>query len=226
MIHLLDLKKIQLKNDEEAFEILCKIVQANELKFKANQISYPISNTTINVPMICFTDTPIEQSFEHCLKYNYFGVSFNKTELIKYGANPVLYLVQNRIYHQEFIEHLRFDKNKDINLISFFCSILQPYNSKNIEEQNSAEFYEREWRITRVLPIPSQKLAIKYQGPINENKFNGRIRREQTDKNYNYYLPFKSNMIENIIVPIQYEEMGLKLIADNKLKCDLFVIKR
>lgn len=217
------------KNDEAAFEILTKIVETLELKFNSNTISFPSAHTAISNMMICFTDTPIKQSAEHCSRYNSFGLSFNKNEFIEYGANPVLYLTDNRSNHQEFLTKIRYDKNREHNLISWIGSVLQPYDSKILASKNSAEFNEREWRIVRVLPFHWLNRAIAAQGSFDEYRFKGAIRREQKGNDINkedFFLKFDAKTIENIIVPKHYENKGKELIDKVGLKCDLFVINK
>ena len=98
------------KNDEKAFEILSIIINKGELKFSRNPISFPTPDYSITVQAICFTDTPIKQSINQCERYNYFGISFNKTEMMEYGANPVLYLINNREKNQKFIKFLKLEE--------------------------------------------------------------------------------------------------------------------
>lgn len=217
------------KNDADAFDILCKIVDTKELRFSSNTISFPKATTTITNMMICFTDTPINQSLEHCSRYNSFGVSFNKNEFIEYGANPVLYLTDNRSNHQEFLTHIRYNKNKAQNLISWFGSILQPYDSKILASKNSAEFNEREWRIIRLLPYHWIKNSEISQGAYDEYNFENKIRRNQIGADINneeFFLSFNPSVIENIIVPKHYQDKGQALIDRNGLKCDLYVINQ
>jgi len=89
--------------------------------------------------MICFTDTPIRQSKDTCIRYGYFGMSFNKAKMIEHGANPVLYLTDNRSVHMEFELMNRYSKNEDQLIHSglpVLCSLLTRKNLRKIITQN------------------------------------------------------------------------------------------
>jgi len=214
------------KNDQDAFDILTKIIDTKELKFSRNEISFPNAHTTITQLMVCFTDTPIRQSVDHCKTYGYFGVSFNKHQLTDYGASPVFYIVDNRRQHQNFLQNIRFDNNEQSSLISWISGMTQPFNTSPTNPNHYAEFYEREWRISRVLPFFWISIAEQSQGPHNEYPFKGNIQRRQIGTNKNneeFFLPFEPAIIENIIVPTDYEEQTIELIKKNKLDIELLI---
>lgn len=211
------------KSRIEAFDNLSKIVNSCELKFSGNRISFPSTDLTINMQMICFTDTPIKQSADHCSRYNYFGISFNKEAMIEYGANPVLYMVDNRQPHQDAINEIRPPGNEHLGLVKWIDSMLQPYDTKQFSESNWAEFYEREWRINRILPFDWITTAEHLNGSFNEFAFEGKIRKvKDADE---FYLPINKAIIENIIAPLSYKARARKLIKDNNLDSELILIE-
>lgn len=217
------------KNDEESFVILKTILECSELKFSSCPINFPASNFTVKQEMICFTDTPIRQSKDTCARYGFFGISFNKEQLIEYGANPVLYLTDNRSIHMEFEIQKRYTKNADQLIHSWITSIMQPFDTKKYAKDNHAEFYEREWRIVRKLPAQRNDVASMFQGEFNEYPFSGEIRRQQNSQNINdetFFLKFDSSMLENIVVPENYETHASQLMSALGLKCDLVVIQK
>jgi hypothetical protein len=174
--------------------------------------------------MICFTDTPIEQSLEHCKNYGLFGISFNKESLIEYGANPVFYFTDARAKIIEFVQGLRnFSDEESQFKYSTLTSYFQPYNSKKKE---FAEFNEREWRINRLLPFP----YVVKNNTYNEYKFEGEIRREEIEKegrpDHNFYLKFDKRIIENIVVPVEYQDEITILLNTLDIHCDVFIIER
>ena len=217
------------KTDDTAFFILSKIVNSGQLKFSSNPISFPSNNWTFNGKMICFTDTPIALSIDHCRRYNYFGLSFNKQKLIEYGANSVFYLVDNRQKSLDFMITVRPYDNELLNLANWISSSFQPYDSKKFSKDNWAEFYEREWRITRVLPYKWIGLAEQSRGQFNEYPYQGKILGEIiSDKpdDIEFYLEFDKSIIENIIIPSTFEKSkAIKLIEDNNLDCELIILK-
>lgn len=214
------------KGKKESFEILSIIVNTNELKFTPCKISYPDDIWKTTNEMICFTDTPITQSYNHCKKYNYFGISFNKDKIIEFGASPVLYIVENRRCHQKGMkQHTTttiFENNEIDNLITWYDSIGQPYNTEDL-----FQYEEREWRIIRILPYKSNKIQEEARGPYNEYPYKGTIRSQPSSnklKEEDFFLKFDPDIIENIIVPEEYIKEGQELLNRNKLKCELIVL--
>lgn len=222
------------KTDEVAFNNLTKIVESFKLKFSDCVTTYPEAAFTSVNKMICFTDTPIDQSLNHCKRYNYFGISFNKEMLIEYGANPVLYIVNNRRSYSEFMETYfqlkRPNNNEESNLLSWVRSCFQPYDTKLYYDKDWAEFYEREWRIIRIQPFHWLEYSETILGKNNEYPFKGKIHRVQKSDNVNdeeFYLQFDKNIIENIIIPSDFDREKVKeLMRQNNLDCELIIIER
>lgn len=205
------------KDDETSFNILCSIVGKAELKFGVHKTSFPDSTTKEWNTMISFTDTPLEQSLHHCFNYNFFGISFNKADMIEYGANPVLYLVDNRKPHKEEITTFSVRDSTYNLLLMWFGSVCQPY-----DPHGASYFYEREWRIIR-------RLTNHRYGPENTYNFKGTIRPEAISagsSEVDYYLQFDRSIIENIIIPAKYLERVKELVNDHKLNCDIRVIDK
>lgn len=216
------------KKRNDSFDILSKIVDTQELKFSPNKISFPKAEWKTTNEMICFTDTPISQSLEHCKSYGLFGISFNKKELIEYGASPVLYILDNRREHQESIKKILtriiFPNNHSKSLLSWCDSIGQPYNRGKI-----SQYAEREWRIIRILPYLSIKLQEETRGPFNEYPFKGTIRRNEISRQPikdEFFLKFPKSLIENIIVPKSHLDKGKDLLKRNGIDCELIVLNK
>lgn len=227
------------KNCEEAFITLSKIIKSKKLKLSCcdNGFEY-VSGKKMSVPMICFTDTPVEQSLEHCQRYNYFGISFNKEKMIECGANPVLYMVKNRKSNQEFLIDFGMTKygsfndffyhnNKLRNKLSWFSSISQPYKTKKVTSKGFAEYLEREWRIVRVLPDTFYKNSIETGGNYSEN-FEQEIQCEIESNEEVCYLPFEYSFIENIIIlnEDKYINQCENLMKELGLTCDLVLVNK
>ena len=47
--------------------------------------------------MVCFSDIPVPDLGIHMGKFSRFGLAFNKSLLIKRGANPVFYVAGNSL---------------------------------------------------------------------------------------------------------------------------------
>jgi hypothetical protein len=204
-------------DDEAAFHILKTIVESKELKFGLHNTSFPSSKEQEKNTMICFTDTPIRQSLYHCIEYGFFGISFNKSAIIEYGASPVLYIVENRRVHREEITKYSFQEPN--LLMTWFSSVSQPYDPKEIK--SASYFHEREWRIIRKLTNHNNTIASNnypFQGTIRPNKVENSV---QTD----YYLKFDPSIIENIIVKPNYCARAVELVRNNNLKCEILLIE-
>jgi hypothetical protein len=211
------------KDDATAFAILCRILTSKELKFGENKTSFPLSKSTVHNTMICFTDTPIEHSLKHCERYNFFGISFNKAAMIEYGANPVLYMVDNRDVHQERMSEYTVVEKYD-RLMTWFGSMLQPFNLPG--EPNGSYFQEREWRIIRKLPFGYN---VDYPQTENLYPFKGEIRSEtntNSSMGKTFFLKFDSSIIENIIVPPNYAKAAEEFIASQAYTCNLLIVEK
>lgn len=215
------------KDADAAFHILSEIVNNGELKLSDIQVTFQNSVIDVHVKTVCFTDTPIEQSKNHCERYGYFGISFNKENLIEHGANPVLYLVDNRKINQEFLNAQEIDLNNQQNdyygrqlLLNFFKGIAQPYDSKKYP--NWPEHLEREWRISRKIPFEAVLNAEASGQKILEHPFLGKT---IIKPDRNPYLQFDKSIIENIIVPTGYETKGNDLLVKNALDSKLYTFE-
>jgi len=227
-----DANKKKFKDEQSSFEILSLIIKGKKLKFGHHNNGYPDSTTEVSSTMICFTDTPIKQSKDHCKRYQHFGISFNKEALIKEGANPVLYIVPNRKIHQLFIATLRvFGRvdnfnNDENNLYAWLPAIMQPYKSNKPESFGFPEYLEREWRIIRILPSTQVTNSILHQGSYKDQFDDKNISCEFENGNETFYLNFDYKIIESIIVPSNYETDAINLMKSNKLKCKLIIIDK
>jgi len=216
----------------KSFDILTKIIKTRELKFGESLI-YENNNketgiyTKIGQKMICFTDTPIEQSHAHQKKYSCFGISFNKEKLIPYGAHPVFYILEKHIDFIKFVDDLidgyRYNHQTDY-IKPWLGSFFQPYDTN--KNKGFPEYFEREWRISRVLPSRYKEQFKKCNGKIIEHNFKGVIRREEKDKceNDDFFLKFEKDDINSIIVLEGYEEQMETLLSNLDIKCELICL--
>lgn len=70
---------------------------------------------------VCFCDIPLGDMGIHMVKYSDFGLSFDKSFLIKNGASPVLYIANKSI-----VRH--FDTGKDLSRSDYFDDHVRKYN--------------------------------------------------------------------------------------------------
>lgn len=219
------------KTPVEAFKTLKIILKTRELLFSPNIVSFPDNKGKVTNQMICFTDTPIKYSKEHCKKYGHFGISFNKSKLVSYGANPVLYLMNNRKTYHSYLNDLSNELSDNLNneqklLFNWFGSAMQPYNTTPDDNNHFPEYYEREWRIAgRVLPYEWLAKDVENYGEWHEYQFDGEIRRQNDDSNSRkFFLKFDPIIVENIIVPESYARRARQFLKEQVLGCGLMLI--
>ena len=218
------------KTQDEAFAILKKIIETAQLKFSYNLVSFPDNKSMTSNLMVCFTDTPIKYAKEHCKKYGYFGISFNKNKLIGCGANPVLYLMDNRREYQSYFLNFLMNSTTELNnekkiLVNWFASAGQPYNTKPYDINHFPEYFEREWRIAgRVFPYLWIESDEKYRGKYNEYEFDGEMQRQLTGNDEDFFLKFDEDIIENIIVPESFHLQAEQFLAEQKINSELILL--
>ncbi len=115
--------------------------------------------TKVGIPMVCFTDIPLELSSAHREKYGCYGLGLSKDWAIRKGLNPVSYVVPNSDFMDAF-NHLQFvitedarrrlengiDDNRDYILTDAVMNVAG-YMKVYGEEELRQNFYdEREWR--------------------------------------------------------------------------------
>jgi hypothetical protein len=233
------------KCDDVAFDILEKIVKSKKLKLSPCPNHFKKADGSTNsVSMVCFTETPIEQSLDHCNTFGFFGIGFDKQDMAKLGANPVLYIVKDRKYYQEKFSNIYWNELQekwqgqmeipfDIrNNLSWFLASTQPYTDEF--NGKTREYYsQREWRIIRRLSFGITDAEIKRWGQIDDGFDTNEIKCEDEIKDVNGvsqnvlvdWLSFPQTSIKNIIVPAKYENEVKKLILnENLVDCDILLV--
>lgn len=210
------------KTDKEALNTLNLILESSALRFCKNRINYErknehknISDIIFETQMICFTDIPIEHSFSHCTRYGFMGISFEKEKLIKYGANPVLYYLKNRKNEIDFFDDTNPVGSDETGNISLIRAMFQMYDSGH------SEYYEREWRINRILPSSSHcEENNKNLFEIDQKRFKGKV----FLKDEYYYMEFDKKIINAIVVKNDFRNEATQLMEKHKLNCKLILI--
>jgi hypothetical protein len=233
------------KSDAEALNIICQIIKTRTLKLSPCPNIFNNNDGSKNtVPMVCFTETPIEHSIEHCNKFGFFGIGFEKQDMIKLGANPVLYIVPNRKYYQDTLNIYYWKELKEKwgaqtdvpfeirNNLSWLLSVTQPYS--DILNGTEREYYEqREWRIIRMLPYGVTNAEIQKWGPIDDGFKLNEIKIDNEERIINGvsenfligWLSFQQESIKNIIVPKKYRDEIIKIKEkENLIDCDILLV--
>lgn len=191
----------------------------------------------VGIPMVCFTDIPIELVDEHKKEYGSFGIGLKKEWGIKSGLNPVSYVLKDSELYKSF-NHLqaiaiqnaqKLDNGNEDNtskifemMVAFmnYAGFLKEYSSDN--SLDSKPYYdEREWRY---LP-PFKDEGVDIDGNCNRltpDIVDNQEEKEKLNKHMiqKYTLKFKPDDVEKIIVP----DCNMASLLWYKLEalCDLY----
>ena len=180
----------------------------------------------IGIPMVCFTDIPIDLIDEHMKEYGSFGIGMKKEWGIKNGLNPVSYVLKDSEFYNSF-NHLQYiavhnaselDKGKKEMqktlemMIAFmnYAGFLKEYSSD--KSLNSKPYYdEREWRY--LPPFADENANIKgYCNRLMPDDVDNQEEKEKLNKHMRqrYTLKFGPDDVEKIIVPDEVEASLLR----------------
>lgn len=142
----------------------------------------------INIPMICWTDVPLERIGIHTTRYGCYGIGVTKIWALKNLVNPVIYLIQdtglaNSLHNLveiilEIGEELENDSNLKKRIARFtgplfhahnmLSQYIKPYSFQGLNNiQEERKFYdEKEWRYIPEAQFPNINLNI----PTNISK--------------------------------------------------------
>lgn len=179
------------KPEEERFNLLVTIIKSGrilplgsdpDVKVKLNPSKNGLEEMVVP-QMVCFADIPINDLSLHMEKYSNFGIAFKKDYLVKYGANPVLYLTQNGMVNGQkttredwFRDHLKKyaffrdeikklaadEQAKQIKelfaeidqfLLQDVIAYIKPFDASKNDADEDNYYLEREWRIIGNLPF-------------------------------------------------------------------------
>lgn len=167
--------KLQRATRPDYWEIVihfCKLVEFVSI----------LKNGTINanptgyygVPAVCFTETPLILCGEIRRTHGDYGIAFRKSEVIKHGGNPALYLQDDLIKSQSRHGGFADEVKPFVNLLRI------PATAPPFKRKKKVDFlHEREWRmpghvsLNAVLPVglvfPHISTSQKFMGAYGDN---------------------------------------------------------
>lgn len=179
------------------------------------------SQMRVGIPMVCFTDIPIELTEEHQKRYGEFGLGLKKDWGIKKGINPIGYMLKgsnaqiafNNMQKIAQKNALKLDNGNShgnrtvemINAVMNYAGFLKIYNDD--ETLNSKPYYdEKEWRY---LP-PFMDVGMPSEGYCNRLMPDDVDKEDERKKLNNhmikkYTLKFEINDIATIILPKSHD---------------------
>lgn len=171
----------------------------------------------VGIPMVCFTDIPIELSDAHRKEYGACGIGMKKEWGIMKGLNPICYMIKdseiyNAYNHLQWVisqQAQKLDKmeNKDgehslevMIAIMDYAGFLKEYSED--PSYNSKPFYdEREWRY--LPPFKDKEENINgYCNRLIGDLVNDENEKNKLDRHMSecYALKFNVDDVEKIIV--------------------------
>ncbi|MDH5336040.1 MAG: hypothetical protein OEW20_06910 [Nitrospira sp.] len=123
------------------------------------------------VPAVCFTETPLLLCEEIRRTHGDFGIAFQKSEIIRSGGNPAVYLQDSLIEAQKQMGGFCDDIKPFINILRI------PSTAPKWSRKKKVDFlHEREWRVgDHVDPNTTKPLGLvfpegkKFSGPYGSN---------------------------------------------------------
>lgn len=193
----------------------------------------------VGIPMVCFTDIPMELIDEHRKEYGLFGLGMKKEWGIKNGLNPVSYILKDSgmfkaynhlqwIAQQNTLElengNAGFKTFKMLDTVMNYTGYIKLYS--NDMTFDSKPFYdEREWRY---LP-PFIDEGAKMDGYCNwliSDRVDDEKEKEKLNEHMRkkYTLKFTLDDVEKIVLPddgstskLFYELGGSGMLVKDKI---------
>lgn len=130
-------------------------------------------------PAVCFTETPLIHCGEIRNVHGPYGIAFRKSEIIKHGGNPALYLQDTLIQAQEQNGEFCDEIKPFINLLRI------PATAPRNRKQKRVDFlHEREWRLASAVELDKVKpLGLVFP---EGKKFTGPYGKDLLDYAYKY----------------------------------------
>lgn len=183
-------------------------------------ISFMLPNyerAIVGIPMVCFTDIPIELTEEHRKQYGEYGIGLKKEWGINKGLNPICYIIKNSEMYDAF-NHLqwvtqqnalkldngnKYGENTLSTMVAVmnFAGHLKEYSDD--PKLNSKPFYdEREWRY--LPPFKDEEESIDgvcnrlFDGNENDKSEREKLNQHMKQK---YTLKFTPDDVDKIVLP-------------------------
>lgn len=184
-----------------------------------NYLEFPIG-----IPMVCFTDIPLNLASKHRSKYGEFGLGLKKSWGIEMGINPVSYIIKGtemykafnylQIYAVDCAEKLdegqsdeknRIYTHQMINAFMGYAGFLKEYSDG--QDMEKKPFYdEREWRYLPPFVDEKNNMEGTCNRLLPEDLYMPSKKEALNDKMSELYsLKFEPEDIEEIVVPTKRE---------------------
>ena len=201
------------RSDNGAYEILKTILNTSELL-----MSYcPTFAKEVfekNFMMVCLADPEKVDIIKHRELFGNFAIAFKRKPVIKYGANPILYVTTKNLVHiKSQMEMLK--KFEDLNKDREWKEELEPFQFTNDEllsfyftaglsqeleyKGEKDNYFQSEWRI-----LYQPDFFLGY-GKSNDA---GMIRPSNLNGKNVGYLKFEKQDVSYLLVPEQFAEQA------------------
>ena len=194
----------------EAIEVLKLIFEKRLLRLSKCSTGAKIDKTFDNHHsdyIACFTDIPLNLSKKHCELFGQVGISFKKSSMIQYGANPPVFYYMGHLGGSisafadcvfDYLTDLPKSNETDIDYTEYVAlrrllSYLQTYDYHENDHSANPNYYQREWRIVFDGVNIANNLSIIESGQYFFDSINDYV-----------YLCFDYSDVESIIFPEKF----------------------
>ena len=221
----------------KSIDVLISILENGFWPMTANEdISFMMpkyEKAIVGIPMVCFTDIPIELTKEHRKQYGEYGIGLKKEWGISKGLNPICYIIKNsemyKAYnHLQWIiqqNALKLDNGKKdrenilvtMNAVMNFAGHLKEYSAD--PTLNSKPFYdEREWRYLPPFKDEGENIDGYCNRLVNGRENDNREREKlNSHMRQKYTLEFEEADVAKIVIPNMEEQIFIEGLYNSGL---------
>lgn len=201
------------QTDQEAYDIIKMILDTSELLMSYCP-TFAKETFEKHFMMACLTDPEKVDITKHQQLFGKFAVAFNRESMVKYGANPVLYVTFENLVHIESQMGL-LRKFEDLNKDREWKEEVEPYQftenellsfyftaglSQELEYRGEKDnYFQSEWRILYQPDL--------FLGHDKEDK-PGMVRPSNMNGRNVGYLKFDKQDISYILVPKEFADQA------------------
>lgn len=168
-------------------------------------------NKILGIPMVCFTEIPLQHSEKHRKEYGFYGIGLTKMWAVKKGISPISYVVKDtaswKLYNniqKEVITTLANSSDKDtfekvIKMFIEYSGYIKPYSSDIFNPSVKAFYEENEWRYTP--PFANSPDSTNCNWLLTKDLSDQKKKNLNTRMKEEYTLKFNIKDVTEIILP-------------------------
>jgi len=144
-----DVSRLRRPTRPDYWEVVIHFTRRSSLVEILKQRTIIASETGFfKVPAVCMSETPLEFSGEIKSRFGEYGLAFRKSDVIRFGGGPVLYL------SDQLVEEQRAKGDFAAGLRPFVNVLRIPSTAASVRRAKKFDFlHEREWRVPKDVPL-------------------------------------------------------------------------